>query len=196
MFSGKYSGRIVALSDPREWLGWAHCFLDLPVNEVTDETLKQVEEVWAQWMPQVAIFDSDTADRMMLSGRADIAITWSGDAARLLAASSAYKFVLPEEGAHQYVDCLAIPRDARHRDTAEEFINFILRPDISLMLSKEIPFTNPNKQAYDQLSEEQKSNPASYPPGNPDLRSFRAIGEMADRVEKLFNDLRFNPVGE
>ena len=99
------------------------------------------------------MFDSDTAARVMLSGNADIAVTWSGDAASLLAQSSDYKFVLPEEGAHRYVDCLAIPRGAPNRDAAEEFINFILRPEISLMISAEIPFTNPNAKAFAQLSE-------------------------------------------
>ena len=39
VFSGKYEGRIVALSDPREWLGWALIHLGLPVNEVTPEVL-------------------------------------------------------------------------------------------------------------------------------------------------------------
>jgi spermidine/putrescine transport system substrate-binding protein len=191
VFSGKYHGRIVAINDAREWLGWALCYLDLPVNEVTPDVLQQVEAVWKKWMPQIAVFDSDTAGKVMQSGQADVAITWSGDAAMLLAQSKSYQFVLPQEGAHRYVDCLAIPRGAPNRDAAEEFINFILRPEISLMISAEIPFTNPNKEAYKQLSEAERSNPASYPEGDPDLRSHRALGDMTEHVEKLYNDLRF-----
>ena len=191
VFSGKYRGRIVALTDAREWLGWALMHLGLPVNEVTPEVLQQVRDVWEEWMPQVAVFDSDTAANVMLTGKADIALTWSGDAATLLAASPKYKFILPKEGVHRYVDCLAIPRGADRRDEAEDFINFILRPEISLMISAEIPFTNPNQIAYRRLSESARSNPASYPQGNPDLRSYRSIGEMVEHVEKLYNDLRF-----
>jgi spermidine/putrescine transport system substrate-binding protein len=191
VFSGKYAGRIVALNDPREWLGLALCHLSLPINEVNEESLRAVESVWREWIPQVAVFDSDTAARVMLSGNADIAITWSGDAASLLAQTSDYQFVLPEEGAHRYVDCLAIPRDAPNRAAAEEFINFILRPEISLMISAEIPFTNPNAKAFAQLSEAERTNPASYPPGDSDLKAFRTIGEMAETVEKLFNSIRF-----
>jgi spermidine/putrescine transport system substrate-binding protein len=193
VFSGKYRGRIVALNDPREWLGWALCYLKLPVNDVNPEVLKQVEKVWKEWMPQVAVFDSDTAAQVMLSGNSDIALTWSGDAGLLLAKSPDYQFVLPEEGAHRYVDCLAIPRGARHRDAAEKFMDFILRPDISLMLSKELAFTNPNQEAVKRLSRAEKANPASYPQGDPDLRAFREIREMVEHVEKLYNDLRFAP---
>ena len=191
VFSGKYRGRIVALNDAREWLGWALCHLGLPVNEVTPEVLERVKPVWEEWMPQVAIFDSDTAAQVMINGSADVALTWSGDAGLLLAESPVYKFVLPEEGAHRYVDCLAIPRGTKNQDAAEEFINFILRPEISLMISAEIPFSNPNQEAFKQLSDAERSNPASYPQGNPDLRSFRDIGDMVEQVEKLYNDLRF-----
>ncbi len=194
VFSGKYRGRIVALNDPREWLSWALCHLDLPVNEVTSSTLLEVKEVWEDWMPQVKVFDSDNAAKVMLSGQADIALTWSGDAASLLSASKAYQFVLPKEGAHQYVDCLAIAKGARHRDAAEEFLNFILRPDISLMISAAIPFTNPNEVAFEQLPEEARKNPASYPPGNPNLKVHRSIGEMAEEVDKIYYELRYGPI--
>ena len=142
-------------------------------------------------MPQVAVFDSDTAADVMIDGAADIALTWSGDAATLLAKSSRYQYILPSAGAHRYVDCLAVPKGAPHRDAAEEFINFILRPDVSLMLSAEIPFTNPNAAAFEKLSKRAKSNPASYPPEDSNLKSFRSIGEMFDQVEKVFNDVRF-----
>ncbi len=191
VFSGKYEGRIVALSDPREWLGWALMHLGIPVNEVTPEVLTEVRQVWSDWMPQIAVFDSDTAADVMIDGAADIALTWSGDAATLLAKSSRYKYILPSAGAHRYVDCLAIPKGAPHREAAEEFINFILRPDVSLMLSAEIPFTNPNAAAFEKLSKRAKSNPASYPPEDANLKSFRSIGEMFDQVEKVFNDVRF-----
>ncbi len=194
VFSGKYQGRIVALNDPREWLGCALCHLGLPVNDVTPSTLEAVRKVWEDWMPQVKVFDSDKAAKVMLRGEADIALTWSGDAASLLSESDAYQFVLPKEGAHQYVDFLAIPKDAPHLEAAERFINFILRPDISLMISAAIPFTNPNEIAHKQLSEEARKNPASYPPGNPDLKTHRAIGEMSEDVEKLYYELRYGAV--
>ncbi len=60
------------------------------------------------------------------------------------------------------------------------------------MISNAIPFTNPNREAFERLTEKQKSNPASYPQGDPELRSFRAIGDMSEQVEALYNELRFN----
>ncbi len=195
VFSGKYSGRIVALNDARQWLSWTLFHLGKPINDVNDDVLAAVQPVWENWIPQIAVFDSDNAVRVMLSGQADIAITWSGDAARLLAKSPSYQYVLPREGAPRYVDCLAIPRGAADHEAAEEFMNFILRPDISVMISEAIPFTNPNQQAFQKLPKAMQTNPASYPPADARLKSFRSIGEMVDRVEKLYNSIRFRPAG-
>jgi len=193
VFSGKYRGRIVALNDPREWLAWAQLHRGLPVNQADEETLRDVGQVWRRWMPQVAVFDSDTAARLMLKGEADIALTWSGDAATLLAASSDFQFVIPAAGAHRYVDCLAIPRGAANRDAAERFIDFILRPEISVMISRNLPFTNPNREALTRLSPEEKTNPASYPRGEPEFHSFRPLGKRYEHVEKLYYQSRFRP---
>lgn len=193
VFSGKYRGRIVAFNDPREWLGMALLNLGFSVNRADEKTLLEVGQVWRRWMPQVAVFDSDTADRVMLSGGADIALTWSGDAALLLSASPDFEFVIPAEGAHRYVDCLAIPRGAPNRDAAERFINFVLRPDIGVMISRNLPFTNPNREAFKKLSTAEKMNPASYPRGGPELHLFHSIGDRFEHVEKLYYESRFRP---
>ena len=59
------------------------------------------------------------------------------------------------------------------------------------MISDEIPFTNPNREAFERLTEEQKTNPASYPQGDPTSDRSVRIGEMTEPVEALYNDLRF-----
>ena len=97
VFSGKYRGRIVALSDAREWLGWALMHLGLPVNEVTPKISASSRCLGGLDAPGGCL-RSDTAADVMIAGRADVALTWSGDAAVLLKASSKYKFILPQEG--------------------------------------------------------------------------------------------------
>ena len=40
------------------------------------------------------------------------------------------------------------------------------------------------------MTPEERANPASYPPGNPKLDTFRDIGENAVLVDKLITDLK------
>jgi spermidine/putrescine transport system substrate-binding protein len=65
-----------------------------------------------------------------------------------------------------------------------------LRPDVSVQISKEFPYTNPNLAARKLLTPAELANEASYPPGNPKLSTFRDIGSMASDVDKLFTDLK------
>ena len=76
-------------------------------------------------------------------------------------------FILPAEGAHQFIDNLCIPKSAAHKREAMLFMNYCLRPEVSKLISDEFPYTNPNLAARKLLSKEQLDNPASYPPTPP-----------------------------
>ena len=58
-------------------------------------------------------------------------------------------------------------------------MDYILRPEVSKLISDDFPYTNPNVEARKLLSPEERANPASYPPGNPKLETFRDIGPLA-----------------
>jgi spermidine/putrescine transport system permease protein len=193
VFSGKYKKRIVVLDDNREIVSWALSTLGIPINDINKDTLAKAKPVVKGWLPQVKAFDSDSPKTKFLKGDVDIGIVWSGEAAILWQESKGsgkFKFVLPKEGAHMFVDSLCIPKTAPHKETAEKFIDFILRPEISALISKDFPYTNPNKAARELLTQEQLGNPASYPTGDPKLEIFKDIGKTSRDVDKAMTDLR------
>lgn len=189
LFSGKYRDRIIALNDGRELLTWALRVLGEDINHVTPETIAKARPVLAGWLPQIRIFDSDSPKTAMLNGEADIGVVWSGEAALLFNEDKKFAYVLPDEGAHLFIDCLAIPKGAPHKAEAEQFLNFILRPEISVLISAEFPYTNPNSAARKLLTPEQLANPASYPPAA-HLDTFRDIGKASALVDELMTSLK------
>lgn len=191
VFGGKYAGRIVAVDDARELVTWALNYLGLDQNDVTATSLEKAKPVLAEWMKQIKLYDSDSPKTALLNGEVDIGIVWSGEAATLhQEAPGKFKYVLPAEGAHMFLDNLAIPKNAPNKDAAHQFINFVLRPEISVLISEEFPYTNPNAEARKQLGEDQLNNPASYPPGSPKLSIFRDIGQVASDIDQLVTDLK------
>jgi spermidine/putrescine transport system permease protein len=191
VFSGRYAGRIVALNDSRELVTWAMRTLGLDINTVNPEALARCRPVLEKWIPQVKLFDSDSPKTALLNGDVDIGVVWSGEAAILHKEDAKFAYVLPAEGAHLWIDSLAIPKGAPHKAAAEEFINFILRPEISVLISDEFPYTNPNTAAIQLLRPEQRDNPASFPKTEGvHLESFRHIGKDAALVDKLVTDLK------
>ena len=190
VFSGKYKKRIVVLNDAREIVTWAMNTLGLPINEVTPEALEKVKPVLAEWLPQVKVYDSDSPKTALLNGDVDLGVVWSGEAAILWKKNKKFTYVLPEEGAHQFIDSLAIPKGALNKENAEKFIDYILKPEVSVLVSDAFPYTNPNAEAVKLLKKEQRENPASYPTGDPKLETFRDIGKAAKDIDKLVTDLK------
>jgi spermidine/putrescine-binding protein len=191
VFQDAHKGRIVILDDALEIVTWGLATLGLGPDAVTKENLERVRPVLAKWLPLVKVYDSDSPKTALLNGDVDLGIVWSGEAAILIKEQPGkFAYHLPKEGAHMFIDNLCIPKGAEHVDAAHKFIDYLLRPDVSRKISEEFPYTNPNVEARKLLSDEERGNAASYPPGDPKLATFRDIGPLAADVDKLFTDLK------
>lgn len=190
VFQDKYKGRIVVLDDPREIVTWAMATKGIPANDVTPENLEKVKPVLEKWLPLVKVYDSDSPKTALLNGDVDLGVVWSGEAALLFNEDKKFAYVLPVEGAHRFIDSLAIPANANSPEAAMLFMDYILRPEVSKLISADFPYTNPNLEARKQLTPEELGNPASYPPGNPKLETFRDIGDRAVPIDKMVTDLK------
>jgi spermidine/putrescine transport system substrate-binding protein len=189
VFQDKYAGRIVVVNDNREIVSWALSTLGLPINDITPEALQRARPVVARWVKLVKLFDSDSPKTALLNGDVDLGVVWSGEAAILYNHDRKFKYVLAAEGAHRFVDSLSIPSGARNRAAAHEFMNYVLRPEVSKLISAKFPYTNPNLEARKLLTREQLENPASYSAATK-LEIFRDIGKQAAAIDRMMTDLR------
>ena len=190
VFQKKHEGRIVVLDDPREIVSWALATKGRGPNDVTPETLAEVKPVLEAWLPLVKVYDSDSPKTALLNGDVDLGVVWSGEGALLYNEDKKFQYVLPSEGAHEFIDSLAIPKDATNPVGAMMFMNYILRPEVSKLISADFPYTNPNLEARKLLTPEELANPASYPKGDMKLVLFADIGEKATAIDKLVTDLK------
>ncbi len=189
VFQPRFKDRLVVLNDNREIVTWALSTLGLPINTITTESLAKARPVVAEWVKLVKVFDSDSPKTALLNGDVDLGVVWSGEAAILWNQNKKFKYVIPAEGAHQFIDVLAIPANAKNPAAAHEFINYLLRPEVSKLISAAFPYTNPNAAARALLSADELANPASYPKAGK-LETFRDIGKMAAAVDRLVTDLK------
>lgn len=189
LFQPKFKNRIVVVNDNREIVSWALVTLGLDQNALTPANLAKARPLVAEWIKLVKVFDSDSPKTPLLNGDVDLGVVWSGEAARLVAENKKFKYVLPAEGYHPFVDVVAIPTTAKHVAAAHRFIDYLLRPEVSKLISNEFPYTNPNLAARQLLTPEQLANPASYPKLE-NYHTFRDIGKAAAAVDKLVTDLK------
>ncbi|HRK29564.1 MAG TPA: spermidine/putrescine ABC transporter substrate-binding protein [Tepidisphaeraceae bacterium] len=189
-FQEKFKNRLVVLDDGREIVTWAMATEGIGPNDVTDANLERAKPIVRKWLKLVKIFDSDSPKTSLLNGDTDLGIVWSGEAALLFAEDAKFQYILPIEGTHQFIDSLAIPKGAKNADAAHQFINYILRPEVSKLISDDFPYTNPNTEARKLLTDEQRNNPASYPQGDPKLDLFHDIGDMAGKIDAMMTQLK------
>ena len=190
VFQPRFKDRNVVLNDTREIVSWALDTLGLPINTITAANLAKARPLIGEWVKLVKVFDSDSPKTALLNGDVDLGIVWSGEAALLWNQNKKFSYVIPAEGAHEFLDLLAITANAKNKDAAHRFIDYILRPEVSKLISDAFPYTNPNREARKLLSAEALANPASYPPEGGKVETFRDIGKAAGDIDRLVTDLK------
>ena len=92
-----------------------------------------------------------------------MAVIYSGDGMRSTEMNDKLVYVIPEEGSNLWVDNMCIPKGCEHKEAAECFINFMCRPDIAQMNMDYVRYCSPISQVVENLTEEEKANPAMNP---------------------------------
>jgi len=192
VFKPANKGKIVALDDAREIVSWALLSKGIPVNDVSDKNLEKAKGVLSDWIPLIKVYDSDSPKTALLNGDVAIGVVWGGEGAILLNENKKFRWVIPAEGTHLFIDSLAIPKTAKNFANAEKFMNYILQPEVSKKISEAFPYLNPNMEAVKLLTEEQRNNPASFPTAKEisKMETFKDIGERGSVIEEIVTSLK------
>ncbi len=122
-------------------------------------------------------------------GLGDVAASfaWSGDVASIQADNPDLKWVLPKEGATQFVDTMLVPKGG-NIEAAAKWMNFLYDPKVSGPLFEAISYTSPVKGAGDFMTKDAASNPLINPPVGANIKNeFRDLNEAeAAELEKAF----------
>ena len=164
IFDPKYKNSLVVLDDFRAVIGMTAKSLGYSLNTTNDAELAEVSEALETLKPNIKLYDSDSPKTAMLNGETAIGYMWNAEIAICTEESDDFQVVFPEEGCYLFLDNLSILKGAKNAENAHAFLDFILRPDISKLVSDEFPYLNPNGEAVKLLPDSYKNNPASNVP--------------------------------
>ncbi len=188
VFKPEHAGRIIVVNDKREIVSWAMILKGIPINDMSKENLDKVKPLLTDWIKLIKKYDSDSPKTDLLKGNVDIGVVWNGEAALVLDGDSRYRWVVPGEGTHRYIDNLAVPSNAPNPADAQAFLNYCLEPEVGKIIAEHWPYTSPNGAARKLLTDKRRANPASYPTlDHP--QTFHDIGAQAKEVEELMTGL-------
>jgi spermidine/putrescine-binding protein len=108
-------------------------------------------------------------------------------------------YLYPQEGTVFWYDNLAIVKGAEHVEAAHAFMDYILRPEVSLLITAEFPYSNPNAAALAQMQADDPQAyqaymefPATNPPAEALANAYvlEDVGEATALYDTIWTELK------
>jgi spermidine/putrescine transport system substrate-binding protein len=161
--SPKFFNQLMLLDEARGVFSPALRMLGYSVNDINPKHLQSAFYKLKQLLPNVRLFNSDAAVSILIDEDANIGMAWNGDIVKAMLENPKLQFIFPEDGFEIWVDNFVILKDAPHKENAYRFLNFLLRPDIAMAVSREVTYATANLAARQLLPDHLKNNPILYP---------------------------------
>ncbi len=178
----KYKGKVAVMDDMRYVLGSVLMELGHDPNTTDQAQLDEAVALFRTVVPNIVRFTSDSPVQLMVTEGAWIAYAWSGDSLQMQTENEAIRYMIPSYGSMKFLDSMVIPAGAPHADLAHEWINYILRPDVSAAITDEVQYGNPNTEAFDLIAEDVRTNTAVFPAAE-SLTKLQYVEDVGEAVE-------------
>jgi spermidine/putrescine transport system substrate-binding protein len=166
LWNPAYAGKIGVWPFKEELIGIALKTLGYSINSTDPAELRAAGEKLRQLGKRVYLLDPQlaTGAEHLLDDHTVMIYGWSYDALVARRLLPDVEYVIPAEGTVIWSDSVTIPANSRRKEQAEQFINFLLRPEISAQLVNELWIPSPNEAARPYIKPEVLYNPLVYPP--------------------------------
>jgi spermidine/putrescine transport system substrate-binding protein len=188
IFDPRYEGRVALTDEMRIMMGVILMTLGYDPNTKNPAELNQARDFLIKNKANIAAFAPDTGQVLLDQGQVDIAVEWSGDILQIMEENPDIRYIIPKEGSIIWVDTIAIPTGAPHKELAEQFINFLLEPEISAQNSNFIKFGSPNKVSIEKalINKSELDNPTIYP--SPEVYKKLKFIEDVGETTRLYDE--------
>ncbi len=198
LWDEKYKGKISLPNLPEEILINALFYLGYPLENPTEDQLKEALELALKQKSLVIGYDDPVRQReLMINEEAWIALIYSTEILPIQESNPDIKFFAPNEGVLLWADNFCIPKNARHKEAAHLFLNYLLEPKISAKNSEDIGALMSNEKMIDFLSPEFKEKTqgldfpldreilfkSQYFTGYQNLEVVKKINELAKEIQ-------------
>ncbi len=164
LWNPDYKGRIIMYNSQRDSLAVALRMLGYSVNTTDKKELQEAKEALIAQKPLVYAYLTDEGRDVVVQEDADIIVMYSGDALNMVEQNPKLKYVIPEEGTNLWFDSWAIPSNAKNKEDAQKFIDFMCRPEIAAINAEYcVGYSSPVVKTRDILPEELGKNEEIYP---------------------------------
>lgn len=189
LWNPDYKGQILMFSNSRDAFACAFSKLGYSLNTTDKQEWMEAASELKKQRPLVQAYAMDQIMDKMIAGEAALAPYYAGDALICMGENKDLGFIIPDNAVfNRFVDAMCILKGSEHQREAEEYINFLLEPEIGKEIATYLGYTTPNKEAYKLLDKERQNNPISYP-SEEKLKNAEVFVNLPEEIDVLQKDL-------
>ncbi len=164
------------------------------MNTENPDELELAKQKLIEQKPLVQAYVIDQVRDKMIGGEAAVGVIYSGEMLYIQEEVKnqnldfSLEYVIPEEGTNLWIDSWVIPANARNKENAEKWIDFLCRPDIALKNFEYITYATPNRAAKELLEPELRNNQAIFP-DTEKLEGCEVYRYLGDETDAVYNSL-------
>ncbi|OXI34807.1 polyamine ABC transporter substrate-binding protein [Burkholderia sp. AU16741] len=151
---------------------------------------KAAMEVLKKIRPYITQFNSSGYINDLVGGDICFAFGWSGDVViakhRAIEAKKPYKieYYIPKGGAPVWFDVMAIPKDAKNKEAALQWINYIEDPKVHAAITNAVYYPSANTEARKYVRPDVANDPAVYPPADV-VKTLFLLKPLPPEIQRL-----------
>lgn len=190
---------VTLLDTPSDLIPIALHYLGENPNSTDPAVIDKAAALLKSIRPYVQNFHSSQLVGALANGNTCLVVAWSGDVIQARDRAEEAKngvhigYSIPKEGAPQWFDMLAIPKDAKNLANAYAFINHLLDPKIAAANTNFIQYANPVPASLEFVDAEIRNDPTIYPPAEvaAKLFSYAVLPPEIDRqYTRIWTELK------
>lgn len=189
LWNEDYADQILMFDNPRDAFAIAEIMLGYSLNTENEEEMRHAAAKLLSQKKNVQAYVMDEVFDKMGAGDALIAPYYAGDALTIMEDNEDLGFVVPKSGTNLFVDAMCVPTNARQKEAAEMYINFMCEPDIAYSNIDYICYSTPHQAAYEMLDEEVQQSHISYPDQDFIRDKTTVFVNLSDEANQLMQDL-------
>lgn len=159
----RYANNVLMFNNSRDAYAIAAKRQGLSLNPASVE---EVDTVMGDLKAQKSVVQAYVMDEIfdkMEGGEAALAPYYAGDALVMIDENPDLAVVHPEEGVNFFVDNMCVPANAKHKEAAELFINYLCEPSVGLANCDYIGYSTPLTEVWEELDDDLKYSEVAYP---------------------------------
>jgi spermidine/putrescine transport system substrate-binding protein len=190
LWDPRLSGQVALWDIPRDIVSIALKSLGYSINTENPKQLDQAVAHILSLKPKVKLVAGEEPGLLSLlaSGMVSVAFVRTTDALQARQLMVPLQYIIPEEGTFLWSDHFVIPVSSLHKHTAELFLNFLLRPEISAQIISASYSPIPNDAASSYLPATLLSDALIFPPEQA-LRNAEILMPLSPEGDMLYDQI-------